>query len=311
MLPLPGETLGSFLCRWAWARGEEPASLTHSLGLGYRVWCQDLDRSLPGAMHAKVAVAAGMEVSHIQSMTYCALLAKAHVPVQRSGFQAWLTPVGLYHRRRLRFGQLYCPLCLKDDEQRHVHQDWRYASTWLCKRHQVCLVDSCPSCGAPFAPYRNDSLLLGRCERCAFALYTTHPARCSAYQLALQVHIDALWANAEAGDPLPLSRAYAAINEIAKHSPDFAYAGEPWNYWRALERGQLMETVLAQAMKIHPRVGHTNAATIYGRVAPTTRAAPRVCWQVPKDRATRANKLMQIALRLHPKKSRASVVIKK
>ncbi len=311
MLPLPGETLGSFLSRWAWARGEEPASLSHRLGLGYRIWCQDLDRSLPDAKLRTIATAAGVEVSRIQGMTYSALLAKAHVPVHRNGFQPWLSPVGLYHRRRLRFGQLYCPLCLKEDTQRHVHRDWRLASTWLCSQHKVCLMDSCPNCGVPFAPYRNDSLLLGRCESCAFALSTARPANCSAHQLGLQARIEALWALAAEGDPLPLSHAYITINRIAKHSPDFAYAGEPWSYWRVLQRGQLLEAVFAKTVAVHLRAHHENATALYRRAEPVTRARPRTCWQVPKDPAKRAQKLIQIALRLHPKQSLASLVRKK
>lgn len=311
MLPLPNETLGSFLTRWAWARGEEPASLSHRLGLGYFVWRQDLDRSLPQTMLCTIAQTVGVEVSVIQDMTYCAWLAQADVPVQRSGFQPWLTPVGIYHRRRLRFGQLFCPLCLKEDAHRHVHLEWRLASTWICTRHQVSLMDSCPCCGAPFAPYRNDSLMLGRCERCALPLYTAHPSSCSAYQVALQEYANALWCQAAEGDPLSLARTYSEIKRVAKSAPDFIYAGEPWSFWRVLQRGQLLETVFAKEV-----IGRSSAACqssaqrLYAREDPRTTVRPRTCWVVPKDPQQRAMKIMQIALRLHPKRSLASRVRK-
>lgn len=311
MLPLPSETLGSFLTRWAWARGEEPSSLSHRLGLGYLVWRQDLDRSLPHAMLMIIARAIGVEVSIIRDMTYCARLAQADIPVQRSGFQPWLTPVGIYHLRRLRFGQLFCPLCLKEDTPRHVHLEWRIASTWLCAKHGVSLMDSCPGCGAPFAPYRNDSLLFGRCERCALPLYDARPSSCSTHQVELQGFVNSLWSQASDGNPLPLARMYCELTKAAKYSPDFTFSGEPWSFWRILQRGQLLENVLTkEVMKARSAICRDNAETLYVRAAPTKRVQPRTCWVDLKDPQQRAKKIMQIALRLHPKRSMSSRVSK-
>lgn len=312
MLPMPNETLGSYLTRWAWACGEEPASLSHRLGLGYFVWRQDLDRSLSQTMLCTIAQAVGVEVSVIQDMTYCAWLALAKVPVQRSGFQPWLTPVGLYHRRRLRFGQLFCPLCLKEDTHRHVHLEWRIASSWICTRHKVCLMDCCPNCGACFAPYRNDSLMLGRCERCAFPLYTAHPSSCSTHQVELQEYVNAIWHQAAEGNPLPLAWTYSEIKRVAKSSPEFIYAGEPWSFWRVLQRGQLLEIVLAsEVLRKNFAACQSNFQRLYTRESARTRVRPRTCWVPPEDPQERAKKIMQIALRLHPKRSMASRVRKK
>lgn len=309
MLTLANETLGSFLTRWAWSRGETPAAFTHGVGLGYFVWRQDLDRGLSPTMLGTIASAAGVEVRTIQEMTYRKWLTQACVPVQMGGYQAWLAPIGIYHRRRIRFGQLFCPLCLKEDGQRHLHLEWRFSFSWICTKHRVSLMDSCPCCGMPFAPYRDDALMLGRCDRCAFPLYTSRPASCSAYQTTLQQHVDALWLQALEGEPLPLARAYLAISKVAKGSPDFAHAGEPWSYWRVIERGQLLETVLAQK-KGRADSGRERyfVKRLYASEAASPKVRRRACAQIPKDPQLRAQTLLRMAMCLTPRRLTASRV---
>lgn len=80
MQPYSQETLGSFLVRWAWARGEQPAVLSHRLGLGYFVWTRDLDRSLSEEMLQAIAAASGCRLEQVRCMTYCSQLAAAAVP---------------------------------------------------------------------------------------------------------------------------------------------------------------------------------------------------------------------------------------
>ena len=90
MQPNPQETLGSFLVRWAWARGEQPAVLSHRLGLGYFIWTRDLDRSLSEDVLETIAAATGCRLEQVRCMTYCSQLTAAEVPVHRSGFLPWL-----------------------------------------------------------------------------------------------------------------------------------------------------------------------------------------------------------------------------
>lgn len=311
MLALADETLGSFLTRWAWNQGEAPAAFTHRLGLGYFVWRQDLDRGLSPAMLSTVAGAAGVEVRTIQEMTYRMWLTQACVPVRMGGYQAWLAPIGLYHRRRMRFGQLFCPLCLKEDAQRHLHLGWRFSFSWICTKHRVSLMDSCPCCGMPFAPYRDDALMLGRCDRCAFPLYSSKPASCSAYQTALQEYVDVLWHQAIDGEPLPLARVYLAISKVAKSSPDFAHAGEPWGYWRVIERGQLLETVLAQEKgRTYSGRERSCVQRLYATMTASPKARQRGCTLIPKDPQLRAQKLLRMAMCLTPRRLTASRVRK-
>lgn len=309
MQPYSQETLGSFLVRWAWARGEQPAVLSHRLGLGYFVWTRDLDRSLSEEMLQAIAAASGCRLEQVRCMTYCSQLAAAAVPVHRSGFLPWLLPLGIYHRRRLRFGQLFCPACLREDMPRHLHMHWRLASSWICLRHGVSLMDACPHCGAPFAPYRNDSLVLGRCECCAFALYSAHPSTCSARQQAQQERVDALWRQAFLGQPLPLALAYRLITQRAKKAPDFSGAGEPWSYWRIFARSHLLENALArfdEDMECYTR--EVGVQECYVRALPQARTTPRSCWEVPRDPQLRARRILQIALRLSVRRSTASRV---
>ena len=195
MQPYSQETLGSFLVRWAWARGAA-CSLVSSTGPGLLRLDQG---SGPQLVRGDVA-------SHCSGQWLQAGAGSLYDLLQSAGcssstcapqrLSALAAAFRIYHRRRLRFGQLFCPACLREDMPRHLHMHWRLASSWICLRHGVSLMDACPHCGAPFAPYRNDSLVLGRCECCAFALYSAHPSTCSARQQAQQERVDALWRQA-------------------------------------------------------------------------------------------------------------------
>jgi hypothetical protein len=70
----------------------------------------------------------------------------------------WISSLGVYHRTHRRFGQMFCPLCLK--EAPYYKKSWRLSIFTDCPRHGTQLLDSCPRCHKPITPkqvnYKNN-----------------------------------------------------------------------------------------------------------------------------------------------------------
>lgn len=294
------EPLGSLLARLAWRTAHTPASLTHAMGIDWAIWVRDLDRSLSPSSVTKVAAGLGIDEAQVVAMTLSNFLAACGVPISPIGFQPWLTHIGIYHRTRMRFGQMYCCKCL-ETPTRHLQLRWRLATSWLCPVHGLALLDACPHCGKPFMPYRNDELVLSRCGHCMESL-TSIPLSIEAYyDVELQLGIDKIWSAAAAGQPGPLSGLYEHLVRISTTDGRFARAGEHWSYWRVWERAALLKsqrsTILRYALGRGPRdcvvypygrAGEVRVKTVIKRpkqcVDPEQRArlllgiARRVCW---------------------------------
>lgn len=236
------QTLGSFLAQQAWSRGESPATMARRIGLEWSIWTRDIDRSVSEPAVGIISKATQLTEEDVRLKTLIYFLDRAGVPTQRNGFQRWLTPVGIYHRRRLRFGQLYCPECMRS-EQKQLFMSWRLGSNWLCTIHSLFLRDSCSQCGMPFVPYRNDALMTSRCDRCAASLFRGPSQTASRSEWELQVRIRALWDAALSGRSAALAAFHEALTLDATRNPIFSRSGEPWTFWRIDERRSLLVNV--------------------------------------------------------------------
>lgn len=247
---LETQTIGSLLLHRAWEGGYCPATFAQRIGLGWSVWTRDVDRSLSELAIQQIGQAVNLEVGEVRAMTLTHMLGKAGIPTRRNGFQKWLTPVGIYHRKRLRYGQLYCPKCLKAGNNR-LRMEWRLGSSWICGIHSILLRDSCPNCDAPFAPFRQDALMIGRCDRCSSSLLSG-PLQCGTRREGeLQLKVRSLWKQAFEGNTEPLSIFHQFLTNAATKDTAFRRAGEPWSYWRIAERRELL-TKVADTFNVEP-----------------------------------------------------------
>ena len=291
---LQGQTIGSLLVRLAWQRGEAPASLAQRMGLGWAIWTRDLDRSLSGYAIARISLATGLAADQVQLMTLNGALDAVGIPTRRNGFQQWVTPVGIYHRKRLRYGQLYCSGCLMVGPS-HLQMEWRLASSWICGIHAILLRDSCPHCDAPFAPFRNDALVLARCDRCGSVLTRRNGSATPPTELLLQMRVRSLWRDAFDGSRGPLVDFHQALVAEAQANPVFRGAGEPWTYWRIAERRNLLVKVAAAVL-----VESKPLVSSMPKIAPRKVAKPcnRRSRSLPRDPANRAEALLGMAARV-------------
>lgn len=288
-----GPTVGSLLVRLAWERGDSPATMAHRMGLGWSIWTRDLDRSLGDAAVQRISLATGLQSDEVRAMTLTKILQDAGIPTQRNGFQRWLTPVGIYHRKRLRYGQLFCPVCLQDGSAR-LRLAWRLASNWVCSEHAVLLRDGCAQCGAPFAPMRHDALMLGRCDRCLAPLRAP-VERAPRTECHVQEWVHSLWRQALAGDGQRLAMFHEAITKALRQDPQFRLSGEPWTFWRMAERRELLVKV-AQAAGAGPALPLRPVRDAVAQKA--SKPGRRRCAGLPADPAARAARLIQLAARV-------------
>lgn len=142
------------------------------------IWNRDIDKLAPNALLDRLCKLTGATREQALETTlnaYEGILYERHNPY---GSTQWILPLGIYHRTRKRFGLLYCPLCLKEDNEPYFRKQWRLAFHLVCDRHGTLMNDRCPSCGAGVVFFRRElghrSTLDGgeitRCYACEFDL---------------------------------------------------------------------------------------------------------------------------------------------
>lgn len=177
--PKPDELLSSWIVRLARAHGMKVQTYCQTVfGRERAIWNRDIDKSAPEALlHRMCELTGATEEQAYQSTlrSFEGIVYEHHNPC---AFTKWLLPLGVYHRTRKGFGLMYCPLCLKEDDEPYFRKHWRLAFHLICDRHGTLMCDRCPSCGAAVVFFRRE---LGRrseidggeitlCHACGFDL---------------------------------------------------------------------------------------------------------------------------------------------
>ncbi len=166
--PLPEETVSSWLLRTIKANiGNQPIHRFCRLEFGVNnpIWTRDTDRNLNSEVMKVLSEKSGVALDEINMMllgSYEGIVFEKHNQV---GSSKWILPIGVYHRERKRFGQQWCPLCLKEDATPYYRRHWRMAFSSCCFKHGRLLRDRCYYCAAPCMPHRGNFLHCSRCNR--------------------------------------------------------------------------------------------------------------------------------------------------
>jgi len=305
--PFCGEALGSLLVRCAWGRGETVSQFVRSIWRKCDLMTRDIDRAINADASQAVADAISLPLSVVQGMQLESWMHARRLDVQRHGYATWITPVGVYHRARLRYGQLYCPQCL--DASACCCINWRLSHQWMCVEHGEYLLDACPHCDMPFVPYRHDSMIVKRCAWCWRRLADgVTKDRPSASELTYQRHVDYILNDCtETG----LARQQAMHRTLTTHATKdarFSRSGEPWSWWRISERTALLAAAEAAIYELTVLADQT---TLIGN---KRLSVARVSGQADSKvecRSHRAHRLLQAAKRYQPprkKPAKAEVI---
>jgi len=157
--PLQDELLSSWMIRLAHAHGLKVMSLC-TLLFGYRrpIWNRDIDKFAPPEILEKMSQITGTPPETVFGTTLKELEGRAFEKFNPNGNTRWTLPLGIYHRKRRGFGLQFCPQCLKEDSAPYFRRAWRVGFITACTRHNLMLMDRCPSCQAPVAPHRVDMM---------------------------------------------------------------------------------------------------------------------------------------------------------
>ena len=166
------ELLSSWLVRLAWANRLKVHSLFNEMA-GHRaaVWNRDIDRMVPVWLLQEIERLTGISASKARAAGLDGLMGTLNGGTpNRIGSETWLLPLGIWHRKRRRFGVQYCPVCMHVPEGQYIRRAWRLAFYTECEIHRVLLHDRCYSCGSPVAYFRADVGLRRRPETPSMAM---------------------------------------------------------------------------------------------------------------------------------------------
>ena len=323
--PKPDELLSSYLLRVAQVHHLTPDALCALLWPDTTFWARDIDWDVPSALVPCLAKTLDLSETELQSLT---LRGRMGLPARarpQGSYHRWVLPIGIYHRTRHAYGQMYCIECLSEQPV-YLCAQWRLASAIVCPKHGRLLADACARCGAPFAAHRQSPPLSLVCHQCRQRLpEPRHIASLAPDTLGYLSRLtDALLGAAR---PVPgVDDVYACATVVARWHPELNHLRGPWLLWRVADRAQLWRCVRPLlddwprafmdwcVDRRLPRCRITEVDRFQSialqRVRDalahrdTGRRRPRVCVNLPRQRGdigqyrvTRAARLLSVALR--------------
>lgn len=138
------------------------------------IWDRDIDLNPSAALLKSIAELTPL-YSHEISNMFLPSLEGVKVPkVNSNSVNRFILPLGIYHRTRKKYGMLFCPGCLS--QQQYYKLDWRLAHLLICTTCQMELSDCCSKCLVPVMYHRLDvgiksfsgNLKLSNCWNCGY-----------------------------------------------------------------------------------------------------------------------------------------------
>lgn len=136
--PLEGESLSSWRQRLAWANGYRLFPV-----LDERTRRTDPDIKLSEREAGWIADLSMLPTDLIASMTIEGTTPDAD-RLTRSRHPLWVIPSRTY--KSPRWGSMFCPDCLAENDEPYFRLQWRMAYVVSCSKHQRWLLDRCPTC---------------------------------------------------------------------------------------------------------------------------------------------------------------------
>lgn len=170
LLPFNDELLSSFLVRTSHAHGMTPHRFCRIFLPNVEIWTRDIDCSASLSLIERIARSGGLTVAKVRAMTLPPRLLDFDSVLSNPPCLGWINALGIFHRRRKRFGLQYCSQCL--GETPAFICAWRMSFSFACARHQAFLLDRCRSCARAIAPHRR-GFDLTKCHHCGASLATS------------------------------------------------------------------------------------------------------------------------------------------
>lgn len=110
--PYHNELLSSWLVRTAHANGLKVQTFCNLVfGNNYEIWNRDIDRYIPEWIVTKLSEKSGISAEKIDRTSLRRFQGILFDKVRPSGHLTWVNSLQIYHRKRVGYGLLFCPLC--------------------------------------------------------------------------------------------------------------------------------------------------------------------------------------------------------
>jgi len=154
--PKEDELLSSWIVRVALAHDTLPWTFCnlHFPEHKNTVFARDLDIWASKDFLEKLAYKSNIEYSKLLEMTLRSYEGYITKEIRSCTFNLNISPLINRGRVNRGFGQKYCPLCLKEDEQPYFRKYWRLSFYNVCLKHKTILLDRCKNCNKPISLYK-------------------------------------------------------------------------------------------------------------------------------------------------------------
>ena len=153
--PKKDELLSSWLVRLAIEnRFNVHTFYTQVLNCLFNIWNRDIDRLDITLLVDRLCQYTLIESGEIAKLSLAFYEGLIYEKCQPLGHSRWILPLGIYHRKWLRAGLQFCPMCLKLDPEPYFRKKWRLSFMTLCEKHGCYLESQCPKCHSPICFHR-------------------------------------------------------------------------------------------------------------------------------------------------------------
>jgi TniQ len=119
---------------------------------GRELWARDVDAHAESDVLTALSRLTGVPLSRVKESSLQSL--SGILFEGDSAAMPLVTSVGVFHRRRTRFGQQVCVPCI--ETMGYLKKEWRLSVSFVCTEHGHALIDRCPHCEAPIELFRRE-----------------------------------------------------------------------------------------------------------------------------------------------------------
>ena len=175
--PQPDELFSSWLTRLAHLHGLKVETFCKLYWKELTFWNRDIDRFYFEKVSAVFLAKSRVTPDKLRNTFLSSFEGRLFETTTYKTNQNWIIPLGIYHRTRNGYGQMYCPRCLYNDEEvnkPYFRKSWRLSLSIVCVKCKSWLIDRCPECSSPIVFFRNEVGLkeilpdvnISRCYQC-------------------------------------------------------------------------------------------------------------------------------------------------
>ena len=195
------------------------------------MWARDIDRSVSLMTVQAIAKLTAQKEDVVWGTTLKAYEGVLFPESNSRNAAYHFLPLGVYHRTRRRFGQMYCPECLAGDDTPYFRRIWRLTLATVCPIHHCLLLDRCPNCGATLSFFRQTlgqrvtgtSKSICRCSNCSADLRKAASMTSPAPRYQLEAHIRLLKMIASVTPSnLPVDSNIVGYLEVVQHIAQYS-----------------------------------------------------------------------------------------